>query len=254
MTKPSPNVQPVPNWWQLPFAMAVARPKLLPTHCYLCQIHPLVHANKSKSHTHWFNQLTFLCEHCHATLAWQQSQFPLEIVENNQITVINGVASSFYQFPYQQIIRDFKNSHQLDKLPLLIHAIRQLDKPAHCHAQNSVIVAVPTTIKRLTQRGFDPVTLLVQYLSFHWQIPVFTGIIREDRQKQQGLTREQRLTNTQNAFYFTELPRVPNVIVFDDVATTGATLQSLIDSLLNTQRNSPSNPAYIFHARAVAHG
>lgn len=251
MAKTLSSVLPIPTWWQLPFAMALAKDKLLPINCYLCKVNPIQSQSDNFGHSHWFNQMRFLCDDCHQSIAWQTSQFQLEIAHHNQSTLIQGVASSFYHFPYQQVMRDFKNSHQLDRLPLLVHAIRQLDKPPNCHTTNSIIVAVPTTVSRLTQRGFDPVTILVKYLSFHWQIPVFTGIGREERQRQQGLSREQRLTNTQNAFYFTELPDVPNIIVFDDVATTGATLQSLAQTLIDSIGNLDN---YQIFARALAHG
>lgn len=256
MQHSSLSLQTIPQWWQLPFAMALARSRLLPTKCSLCEVNFVQSAdnNQTQGQIHWFNRLQFLCENCHNSLAWQQSEFSLEISHDNQLEIIQGIASSFYQFPYQQVIRDFKNSHQLDKLPLLVHAIRQLELPPQCHANNSVIIPVPTTTKRLTQRGFDPVTLLVKYLSFHWQIPVFTGVVRAERQKQQGLNREQRLSNVKNAFEFVELPDVPNLIVFDDVATTGATLQSLLQSLAQEQTQYRPNQPYRFFARAVAHG
>lgn len=249
-------IHPIPRWWQLPFALALAKDRLLPTQCYLCQVNRVKVAEniQTQGQIHWFNQLQFLCKNCHNSLAWQQSEFSLEITYNNQLEIIQGIASSFYKFPYQQVIRDFKNSHQLDKLPLLIHAIRQLERPLGCHAGNSVIIPMPTTTKRLTQRGFDPVTLLVKYLSFHWQIPVFTGVVRDEREKQQGLSREQRLSNVAGAFEFIELPNVPNIIVFDDVATTGATLQSLVDGLIQAQNDYHPNQPYTFFARAVAHG
>lgn len=256
MQHSSLSLQTIPQWWQLPFAMALARSRLLPTKCSLCEVNFIQSAgnNQTQGQNHWFSQLQFLCKNCHNSMAWQNSEFALEIVADNQPMTIKGIASSFYQFPYQQVIRDFKNSHQLDKLPLLVHAIRQLELPPQCHANNSVIIPVPTTTKRLTQRGFDPVTILVQYLSFYWQIPVFTGVVRAERQKQQGLSREQRLSNVAGVFEFTELPSVPNIIVFDDVATTGATLQSLIQSLVQEQSVYRPNQPYMWYARAVAHG
>lgn len=249
-------------WWQLPFAFALASRKFLPA-CCLCGVNPcqLLSAEQviKNCNLHWFNRMRFLCQDCHDNIAWQQSRFTLNFSSVAHSPSLEGLASTFYQYPFDTVIRGFKNQHQLQRLPLLIHAIRQLDLPHGCYADNSLILPMPTTQRRLTNRGFDPVTLLVKYLSFHWQLPIFPHIVRQERQKQQGLDKAQRLENTENAFTLTQSPfdpayldgrQIKHLIVFDDVATTGATLQSLCQTLLN--RFPQEN--FTLHARAIAHG
>ncbi len=247
------KAESIPHWWQLPFAMAMCLNAVWFRRCQVCGVGLCdIHADEQlpkRCHDHWFNRLQFVCHACHQRIDWQASQFSFHVDCVNQATIISGKSSVYYDYPYQQIIRQFKNYHQLSALLPLVHAIRQLDIPTGCHSQNSVIVAVPTTLNRLKQRGFDPVTFLSQYLSFHWQIPLFRHIEREERQHQQGLSRAERLENVSKAFYFTQFPPVKNVILFDDVVTTGATLQALAENLLSSSHNH-----YQVYACSVAHG
>lgn len=253
-----PNVILPKPWWRLPFAFALASSSFF-TKCRLCGINSCISALQEdlaeQINSHWFNRLQFLCQSCHDSIAWQKSTFSLEFSQNSHpLTHITGMASSFYRYPLDTVIRGFKNQHQLYHLPILIHAIRQLDLPNDCHAGNSLIIPMPTTSKRLTERGFDPVSVLAQYLSFHWQVPIFPHIVREERQKQQGLSKNERLQNTQNAFTVTASPlldkKIQHLIVFDDVATTGATLQALCQTILTEFPQAD----FILHARAIAHG
>ena len=76
---------------------------------------------------------------------------------------------------------------------------------------------------------------------------------------QQGLTRAERLSNLNNAFAVIEKPPVKRLLLFDDVATTGASLQALGHSLaLSSQAAITTTPQttnnYYLSAYALAHG
>ncbi|HCT74530.1 MAG TPA: ComF family protein [Psychrobacter sp.] len=169
-------------------------------------------------------------------------------------------ASTFYDYPIRQAIRAFKHDEDMSKLPLLLHAIRQLPRPHGCHHDNAVIVAMPTTPQRLVKRGFDPVSILAAQLSKHWQIPLWQGVRRIDHTvSQQGLTRAERLSNLNNAFVLTKTPPVKRLLLFDDVATTGASLQALGRALYKPATNTASASSlptnrYHLSAYALAHG
>ena len=159
----------------------------------------------------------------------------------------------------RQAIRSFKHHEDMTKLPLLLHAIRQLPRPHGCYHNNSVIVAMPTTDQRLIKRGFDPVSILSAQLSKHWRIPLWHGVRRiDDTISQQGLTRAERLSNLDNAFTLTEKPPVKRLLLFDDVSTTGASLQALARVLISTEMTETMNPkrqnGYRVSAYALAHG
>lgn len=112
--------------------------------------------------------------------------------------------------------------------------LAKLPRPKGCTAQNTVIMPIPTTKSRIRERGFDPVLILAKFLAWHWQLPLWQGMARHDGMRhQRGLDREARLTNTQADFYLLAPVPARQVIIFDDVVTTGATMASAAKVLLD---------------------
>lgn len=176
---------------------------------------------------------SLLCSRCQRSIAWLPAPFYVDIAASVTLPI---QAASYYDYPLRQAIRAFKHSEDMSRLPLLVHMLRQLPRPKGCHAGNSVIIPMPTTDDRLRKRGFDPVTILSIHLAKHWQIPLWHGVARmDDTVSQQGLTRSERLTNLNDAFVLTETPPVKRLLLFDDVATTGASLQALARAFLPDQ-------------------
>ena len=198
-----------------------------------------------------------LCSHCHQSISWLPKPFQVDIAAGNTLSI---QAATYYEYPMRQAIRAFKHSEDMTKLPLLLHALRQLPRPHGCHHDNSVIVAMPTTAQRLVKRGFDPVSILSAHLSKHWKIPLWHGVQRIDNTvSQQGLTRAERLSNLNNAFALNEKPPVKRLILFDDVATTGASLQALGRTLHSSFGVAPLDHPQTFPERQIfayvlAHG
>ena len=198
-----------------------------------------------------------LCSSCHNSITWLPKSFEVDIAVGTTLTI---QAATYYDYPMRQAIKAFKHHEDMTKLPLLLHAIRQLPRPHGCHYDNSVIVAMPTTNQRLIKRGFDPVSILAAQLSKHWYIPLWQGVKRiDDTVSQQGLTRAERLSNLNNAFVTTEKPPVKRLLLFDDVATTGASLQALGRTLsISSQAAITTTPQttnnYHLSAYALAHG
>lgn len=199
-----------------------------------------------------------LCSDCHNSIVWLPKSFDVDITAGTSLSI---QAATYYDYPIRQAIRAFKHHEDMTKLPLLLHALRQLPRPHGCHHDNSVIVAMPTTNQRLVKRGFDPVSILAAQLSKHWQIPLWNGVERIDNTvSQQGLTRAERLGNLDNAFALVETPPAKRLLLFDDVATTGASLQALARTLylqtlpLGASVSSSSDNPYKLQAFTLAHG
>lgn len=230
----------------------------------------LTHSPLTPSNSKWHARLAqrinrgLLCVECHTRIMWLPPAFYIDIASGVSMPI---QAASYYDYPMRQAIRSFKHSEDMTKLPLLVHALRQLPRPSGCHHGNSVIIAMPTTDNRLVKRGFDPVTILSLYLSKHWQIPLWHGVARVDQAvSQQGLSRAERLSNLDNAFMLTEIPKVKNLLLLDDVATTGASLRALACALYSQShaiglptKISNNSPKMTTHphkitAYALAHG
>ncbi|WP_201532313.1 ComF family protein [Psychrobacter sp. LFX-11D] len=213
------------------------------------------HSSFSKIRKQLYSRFSsgLLCASCHSSIAWLPKPFEVDITAGMTLTI---QAATYYDYPMRQAIRAFKHHEDMTKLPLLLHVIRQLPRPYGCHHDNSVIVAMPTTDVRLIKRGFDPVSILAAHLSKHWDIPLWQGIKRIDNTvSQQGLTRVERLSNLDNAFTLLKPSPVKRLILFDDVATTGASLQALARILsIYPSTSSTFNNKYYLCAYALAHG
>ena len=242
-------------------------------HCQLCRVTSSVSQHTTDHCAQSDNRYTLssliqhmnsglLCADCHQHIKWLPKPFYVDVMADTALCI---QAASYYDYPLRQAIHAFKHQEDMTKLPLLVHALRQLPRPKGCHTDNSVIIAMPTTSSRLRARGFDPVTVLSAYLSNHWRIPLWHGVQRIDNTvSQRGLGRAERLTNLTDAFQVIEPPPVKRLLLFDDVATTGASLQALARTLLppssisanvprTTTLHSSSN-SYQISAYALAHG
>ena len=249
-----------------PYQSGIWLAEYLNRHCQLCRVcqstpqrsSDLNHVSNKSPHNGFLAATRrrfykgLLCDRCHEQIIWQPPPFYVDIAAGLSLAI---QSASHYEYPIRQVIHAFKQQEDITTLPLLVHALRQLPRPAGCHAGNSVIVPMPTTSRRLKERGFDPVTVLSAYLSQHWGIPLWHGVERIDNVvSQRGLGRAERLTNLNDAFVLIKKPPVKRLLLFDDVATTGASLQALARTIITDRTLSHSSNAYQLSAFAVAHG
>lgn len=97
------------------------------------------------------------------------------------------------------------------------------------------LLPVPLARKKLAQRGFNQSELLADIIAENGDFEVIkNAIIRSKNTKSQTtLNKEDRKSNMLNAFSALkpELIKGKNIILIDDVATTGSTLQELAKTL-----------------------
>ena len=99
-------------------------------------------------------------------------------------------------------------------------------------AQSDIIIPVPLHKKRLNERGFNQSLLIAHYMSKSLNIPLYVNGLQRTRwtRPQIELTREERLKNVRGAFAVkaglkpATTIKGKNVILVDDVYTTGATV------------------------------
>lgn len=114
-------------------------------------------------------------------------------------------------------------------------SIRRLSKPLSAMMSRvripaaDILLPVPLHERRLREREFNQSALLAKHLSRHTGIPVsLDSLIRtRDTAPQAGLSAGERRKNIRNAFYVQENGCIKgkNIILVDDVFTTGATLR-----------------------------
>jgi len=92
----------------------------------------------------------------------------------------------------------------------------------------TVITHVPAATSHVRQRGFDQSALIARELSVLLGIPHIHALARRGQQRQVGATRQTRKEQMRDAFRVVSLESIHNtdVLLVDDVLTTGSTIES----------------------------
>lgn len=132
-----------------------------------------------------------------------------------------------YTWPWTSLIAKFKfyNDAAWASHFALLMKSAPFAEDALLHAQ--VLIPIPLSKERLSQRGFNQSLMLAQQLSRH-QTQSQTLLRLKNTVPQSSLKRSQRLTNLTGAFAVSPLKaaqlRGKNILLIDDVVTSGATL------------------------------
>lgn len=95
-------------------------------------------------------------------------------------------------------------------------------------ANNFLITSIPTASNRIRQRGFDHCLLIAKEIAKQRKLNYSTLLYRTSSVHQVGSNKTERLNQTKDLFYIKNFQEVSNqsILLIDDVATTGATMQS----------------------------
>jgi ComF family protein len=96
-----------------------------------------------------------------------------------------------------------------------------------------LVVPVPLAPGRLRARGFNQAALLAEQVAPALRADLADVLRRDDRAAQVGLGAARRLTNLAGAFACRDPARIEckDVVLVDDVVTTGATVSACADTL-----------------------
>lgn len=105
-----------------------------------------------------------------------------------------------------------------------------------------VVCHVPTAPSRIRERGFDHAKLLAKQLSKLLRIKEEEYLLRLTNTRQVGASRTQRVKQTKEAFSARQSDEIKgkNVLLVDDVMTTGATLSASANLLRKAGAKSVS--------------
>lgn len=104
------------------------------------------------------------------------------------------------------------------------------------------IVPVPLSPSGLKNRGFNQALLLARHLSRERKIPLLMDVLRKvlETPPQVGLSAKARAVNVKKAFACTGTVSGMNLLLIDDVMTTGATVNACSRQLLKAGAKSVS--------------
>ena len=183
-----------------------------------------------------------VCAACQAFLPWSKAGcricgLPLT-VKSGQPTICGQClqrrpyfdhlyAPFWYDPPISEFIVNFKYAHRWEYVPLLMELFQQKLPKVN---QDALLLAVPSHPKRIRSRGFNPVREFLRPLTKLADVEYQAYVIRRTRatDTQTGKTKTQRRTNVNNAFAVSQdIVAGRSIILFDDVVTTGATVNEV---------------------------
>lgn len=151
-----------------------------------------------------------------------------------------------YDKPLSILIKQLKYQQQLIAGELLAELLIKSALSRYTQQQLSefdFLLAVPLHAKKLQQRGFNQAQIIADKLNKILEIPVLLNCITRNKETiaQEGLSIAKRRKNLSGAFSFNKQSKQKitgkNIIIIDDVVTTGSTINSLCKLLKKEEAN-----------------
>ena len=137
----------------------------------------------------------------------------------------------------QKLIKFFKYHYFENLSPILTNVLARQARLLQLDP-DTIITNAPLHSNRIRQRGFDQTYLLAKGLGDTLGIPYYPLLKRRKKTKAQAkLTRTERLTNVRDAFVLNQKITIDEswkntkIVIIDDVATTGTTLNEAAKTL-----------------------
>jgi len=188
----------------------------------------------------------WLCRSCQKTLP--RSPFPLNYRTGffSPFLYRGGVKKLLWSFKFELVL-------PLSKIiaKLLAEEISRTPLLSFWQRQHFVIIPVPLHPWRQNWRGFNQAALLGKALAKEVGLSFDQSILQRRRfaLPQVGLSRHQRYKNIASQFAATAAAQGKNLILLDDVCTTGATLQEAQKKLQKAKAASVWKVAFAAQVR-----
>ena len=146
-------------------------------------------------------------------------------------------AMSAYSDVVSDVVKIVKYRPSRKLLAVAINNLDLLGVSKSDVSRPDVVLAVPMHQRRMAQRGFNQAEVLAQGIAAILQIPYSPVLVRtRNTRAQADCNQEERLTNLNNAFSLADgiIPLAftdKHLLLVDDVATTGTTLEKCAQPL-----------------------
>lgn len=155
--------------------------------------------------------------------------------------------SSYSIFEYHGYVRDIiKNAkystHQFMALnELTTYGITSAINLGYILPKNEKIITVPIPLnkERAKKRGFNQAEIICKIITKRLNVKMHTKVLQRtiNTKRQHTSTRQARFKNVKNAFYTKYNLENANIILVDDIRTTGATLLEAAKTLYRANAN-----------------
>ncbi|KKR07349.1 MAG: hypothetical protein UT32_C0012G0012 [Parcubacteria group bacterium GW2011_GWC2_39_14] len=203
---------------------------LFPKHCFVCQ-----------------KEGEYVCSACFDKIELAQNKCYLCQTETEELGICpacqneSKIDSIIVATPYTgniagQMVESLKYNYVEDLAPILSRLIEkriERDK-LKTLVTNKLLIPIPLHKKRFLERGFNQSELLAEELGQRFHCQVENKLLKRIRYtaQQAKLTRTERLENIKEAFIAGSISQnLEEVILVDDVVTTGSTLSEAAKAL-----------------------
>lgn len=214
------------------FAAEVMAETLWPTRCALCDRPGEVLCERCAAalpYVDWWRA----CRRCGSPFGYVQCDLcnpaALERLRHDALPFAGCASAVLFDEDTGRIVRAFKDQGE-QRLSFVMAEAMARALPLSWRF--GAITYVPATHMALKKRGFDHMALIARDLSHCVDKACKETLNRPQSQDQRALSGKQRIENLSGRFSALVRPMPRNVLLVDDVFTTGATLCAASDALL----------------------
>lgn len=175
----------------------------------------------------------YLCKKCEKEIDKQK----LDLYYKNKETNVE----SFFVFKYKGIVRDKLISYKFQDKAYLYKMFAQIiiedQKACEFVKAYDIIIPVPIHKKRKSLRGYNQSELVATELSKKLKMAIYKDVLikTSNNKAQSTLNKKSRAKNVKDVYKLINQEKIinKNVLIFDDIYTTGATVNECISMLAN---------------------
>lgn len=182
----------------------------------------LICGQEQKSHQ-------YICDFCYSGLIPVKKQ-----LEKN----LNFVDKAYSCFYYNEILRkamnDFKFRNKRYFYKMFAEFITDRIFELSLHRDVDFLIPVPLYEKAEKKRGYNQTVLISRYVSENTKIKMSENLVKIRNTKEQALLSEsERRKNLENSFEIKNIEEIrnKNILILDDVITTGTTVDKCAEKL-----------------------
>lgn len=189
----------------------------------------------------------FLCEECTGKIPVLNEEELSRICNDHfpqgEIDKMISIAEFAELSPLRILIHSLKYFDHFETGKYLGSLLGKLQKPLFQKLQIDMIIPVPLHKLRLVERGYNQSLEIAKGLAGVISVPVESGTVtrfKATHQQVASVNRHERELNMKGAFRVDHPLRVAgkNLLVVDDVITTGSTVRTLADELMRSGASS----------------
>ena len=169
---------------------------------------------------------------------------PIEKIFWGRITIQHASAALFFtkESIVQKLIFELKYKHNKKAGLFLGRIMGTALKNSNNYTSISLLIPIPISRNKLRKRGYNQAQILCEGICQVWNKKIATNILLK-KQNSDSQTHKDRLERAgQDAFQFylkdAQMLEDENVLIIDDVITTGATLEAACNCLEKANPNS----------------